>query len=60
MSNTNRTAEQSRRIIEAIEECDRYIALESPRSEDLRPQEIKDLLASYISHREKLQNMLTA
>lgn len=54
----NTTTEKNRRIIDAIRECDRYIALESPRSEDLRPQKIKDLLASYISHRAKLQNML--
>lgn len=58
MSN-NLSAEHRRRIIESIKECDRYIALESPRSEELRPQEIKGLLASYISHRAKLQNMLS-
>ena len=57
MSN-NLTAEQARRIESSIKECDRYIALESPRSEDLRPQEIKDLLAFYIAHRAKLQASL--
>jgi hypothetical protein len=60
MSNTNLTAEQSRRIKESIKECDRYIALESPRSEDLRPQEIKDLLAFYIAHRANLQAAIYA
>ena len=58
MSNTNRTEEQTRRIVEAIKDCDRYIAIESPRSEDLRPQKTKELLASYIAHRAKLQNVL--
>ena len=59
MKTTNLTAEQARRIVEAIQECDRYIAIESPRSEDLRPQEIKNLLASYIAHRAKLQAMIS-
>ena len=50
--------EHTHRVLQAIKECDRYIANEQARSEDLRPQETKDLLAKYISHRAKLQAML--
>ena len=46
------------KIKSAIIECDNYIAKEQPRSEALRPQETKDLLAFYINHREKLIEML--
>lgn len=52
------TDTHNRRILQAIAECDRYIAKEQPRRDDLRPQEIKDLLAFYISHRAKLETML--
>jgi hypothetical protein len=57
-NDTRPSKEQTSRILQSIEECDRYIAIESPRSEELRPQEIKDLLAFYISHRAKLQMMI--
>lgn len=53
MTSTNRN-----KIIQAIAECDRYIALESKRSEDLRPIKIKQLLDWYIAHRVKLLSML--
>ena len=60
MSNTNQLSpEYTRRILQSIEECDRFITKEQPRREDLRPQEMKDLLAFYISHRAKLQAMIT-
>jgi len=51
--------EQTRKILQAIEECDRYIAKESPRSADLRSAEIKKLLAFYIAHRAKLLAMIS-
>ena len=59
MSNaTDMTEQQKNSIRQAISDCDRYIDKESPRSEDLRPQEIKDLLAFYVNHRAKLHGML--
>lgn len=42
------------RIRQAIEECDRYIAKESPRDPALRPAEIASLLAHTIAHRDWL------
>lgn len=55
---TANTNSRERKIRQAIEECDRYIAKESPRSADLRPAEIQKLLDQYIAHREKLIGML--
>jgi len=52
------TTDRERRILQAIDECDRYIAKESPRSADLRPAEIQKLLDGYIARREKLVEML--
>lgn len=52
--NTPLTREHIRRVNQAIEECDRYIKLESPRSADLRPPEIAKRLEFYIQHRAKL------
>ena len=57
-TNTAPNKEQTRRILQAIEECDAYIAKESPRSADLRPVEIQKLLAFYIAHRAKLAAMI--
>lgn len=54
------TADQIARIKKAIADCDCYIAIESPRSADLRPAEITELLNWYINHRAKLQAMLSA
>ena len=54
------TSEQTRRIVEAIAECDRFIALESPRAADLRPADIAKTLAHYIAHRARLVAMLAA
>ena len=47
-------------ILSAIADCDRYIAIESPRSADLRPAEITKLLAWYVAHRAKLVAMIPA
>ena len=49
-----------RSIKKAIADCDRYIAIESPRSADLRPADIAELLQWYIAQRAKLQSMLSA
>lgn len=57
---TTMTASQVRKVQEAIRECDRYIAKEGSRSEDLRPVEIQKLLAWYIAHRAKLLSLLNA
>lgn len=46
-------------ILSAIADCDRYIAKESARADDLRPAEIQQRLSYYISHRAKLAGMLT-
>ena len=50
--------ERSRRILQAIEECDRFINKESPRDPELRPAETQKILDSYINHRAKLVGML--
>jgi len=64
MTNTNQipnmttTPIPANKIKAAIIECDNYIAKEQPRSESLRSQETKELLAFYISHRSNLIEML--
>lgn len=50
----------SRKIIEAIQECDRFIAKEEPRRNDLRPADVAKTLAFYKQHRLKLAAMLGA
>ncbi len=53
-------AESTRRnILSAIADCDRYIAKESARAEDLRPAEIQQRLDYYMRHRAKLAGMLS-
>ena len=52
------TADQIAGIKKAIADCDRYIAIESPRSADLRPADVAELLKWYIAQRAKLQAML--
>jgi hypothetical protein len=54
------TKEQSRRILEAIAECDRYIAKEGPRAPDLRPASEAQHLEFCKQHKAKLQQMLAA
>lgn len=54
------TKDQTRRIIEAIAECDRFIAIEAPRAADTRPEWAAKTLAHYQAHRVKLTAMLEA
>lgn len=53
MSNYQRNS-----ILEAIADCDRYIAKESARDPALRPADIAKLLNWTIAHRAKLLSML--
>ena len=46
------------KIIQAIADCNRYIALEGSRSAALRPVDVQKLLEWYIVHRAKLLSML--
>lgn len=60
---TGLTAEETsashvRRIVEAIAECDRYIAKEEPRDASLRPADVAKRLEFYKAHRAKLVTML--
>lgn len=48
------TPEQHRRIVESIQECDRYIEREERRDARLRPLEVAERLDWYRSHRAKL------
>ena len=61
MNNTKPTANTTptQRIIQAIEECDRFIAKESSRRADLRPTDMQQHLDFCISHRKKLQALLS-
>lgn len=52
------TKYQINSILEAIADCDRYIAKESARDPALRPADIAKLLNWTIGHRAKLLNML--
>ncbi len=52
------TAEQIRRINQAIAEGNRYIEREEKRDASLRPAEIAKRLEWYKAHRVKLENML--
>jgi hypothetical protein len=52
------TAEQIRKLTAALAECNRFIAIESPRSADLRPAETQQLLDWYIAQRDKLQALM--
>lgn len=54
------TAHETKKVIEAIADCDRYIAKEGSRSADLRPADIQKRLEWYKAHRAKLQAMLEA
>jgi hypothetical protein len=53
------TREQSRRILDAIADCERFIAKEDHRRADLRPASIQQHLDFCKSHKVKLQLMLT-
>jgi hypothetical protein len=52
------TEQEARSVRSAIEDCNRYIAKESPRSADLRPADVAKRLEWYIAHRAKLLAML--
>lgn len=52
------TKDEERRVIEAIADCDRYIAKESPRNPDTRPTEAAQHLEFCIAHKAKLIGML--
>ena len=54
------TKQQIKSVQGAIADCNRYIAKEEPRSADLRPADVAELLAFYKSHRAKLIEMLRA
>jgi hypothetical protein len=51
--------EQTRKILQAIEECDLFIAKESPRNASLRPADVQKTLDFYIAHRAKLAAMIS-
>jgi hypothetical protein len=55
---TKMTESQKSRIVQAIKECDSFIAKEEPRNPSVRPDDITKLLAFYYSHREMLQKKL--
>jgi hypothetical protein len=46
------------KIVEAIADCNRYIAKEGSRSADLRPAPTQQLLDWYCNHRAKLLTIL--
>ena len=54
------TKERSRKIIEAIAECDRFIAKEEPRAADLRPADMAQHLEFCKTHKAKLIGMLAS
>lgn len=54
------TQEQKRKINEAISECDRFIAIEGPRSAGLRQADVQKTLDFYRIHRLRLIAMLEA
>lgn len=52
------TKDQERRVVEAIADCDRYIAKERARSPSLRPADVQKRLDWHIEHRAKLISMI--
>lgn len=55
---TNQTRIQ--KIISAIQDCDRFIAKEAPRSADLRPASVAKTLEHAKAHRAKLTALLAS
>lgn len=49
---------QISQIKQGIRDCDRFIALESPRSADLRPANVAQHLEFCKTHKVKLQSVL--
>ena len=58
MTTSTPSREQTRKILQAIEECDAFIAKESPRNANSRPAGIQKTLDFYIAHRAKLAAMI--
>jgi hypothetical protein len=54
------TKETTRKILEAIAECDSYIAKEEPRAADLRPEWAAKHLAFCKTHKAKLEKALVS
>jgi hypothetical protein len=54
------TKEQNQRILEAIADCNKFIAKESARNSALRPADVQKTLNFYIQHRNRLIEMLQA
>ena len=52
------TAETRRKIIESIEETQRFITKEEKRNSDLRPAAVQKTLDFYKAHKIKLNGML--
>ena len=52
------TAEQIRKLTAALAECNRFIAIESAKSADLRPAETQQLLDWYMAQRDRLQSQM--
>lgn len=49
---------QVSKIQQAIRDCDRFIAIEGPRSADLRPADIQEALDFSRAHRQKMLQVL--
>lgn len=47
-----------RKIVQSIQECDRFINKEERRAADLRPASAQKMLDYYKAHKAKLQGML--
>lgn len=54
------TESARKKVIQAINECTRFIEKEGRRSADLRPASAQKMLDYYRAHRAKLQGMLAA
>lgn len=52
------TTTETRRILQAIAECNRFIEKEEKRSADLRPADVQQHLDFCKAHKEKLIQML--
>lgn len=52
------TKEHQHRILDAIADCDRFIAKEEPRRADLRPADVQKMLDHAITHRAAMIRML--
>lgn len=52
------TKDQTRRVLEAIADCDRFIAKEGQRNQDLRPASEAQHLEFCKAHKAKLENAM--